>query len=172
MSKIQIVGNPNNENRPFTTKEGQEEGKEFTTLRIEKETFNFNGTIGNQVKRVAFLRIPLVAMASFCQYAGVPHLATNTPIEKPVATTLKGVLQVQESFDPFYAGQNPKINPTSGEVVQKDGKDVYRNTIFVSDEGASEYLFGQVVVNEAGRYVFSSNTTTSEPVPATEPLTA
>lgn len=152
MSKILIVGNPTNEMRPFTSKEESD----TTTIRLETTTMvSTNGYI-NEQKRVAFVRMPNAVVSAFAKFAGVPQLAKNAPIEEPVATTLKGVLQVQESFDPFYEGQSPKINPSSGEIIEKDGKEIFRNTVFLSDENAAEYLFGSVVVSDTGKYVFSS----------------
>ena len=41
-------------------------------------------------------------------------------------------LVVKESHDPFYAGQEPKINPTTKEVVTSSGAPVYRQTIVVA----------------------------------------
>lgn len=46
-------------------------------------------------------------------------------------------LIVKEQNEPFYDGQEPKINPTTGEVVTHGGKEVYRNTIAVP-EGSTE----------------------------------
>lgn len=37
-------------------------------------------------------------------------------------------LIVEESHEPFYEGQEPKINPSTGEVVTSDGQEVYRQT--------------------------------------------
>lgn len=158
MSKILIVGNPTNEMRPFTSKEESD----TTTIRLETTTMVSTNGYMNEQKRVAFVRMPNTVVEAFAKFAGVPQLAKNAPIEHPVATTLKGVLQVQESFEPFYAGQSPKINPSSGEVIEKDGKEVFRNTVFLSDENASDYLFGSVTVSDTGKYVF----TTSAPLAA------
>jgi len=41
-------------------------------------------------------------------------------------------LVVKESFDPFYPGQEAKINPKTKEVVTSAGAPVYRQTIVVA----------------------------------------
>ena len=46
-------------------------------------------------------------------------------------------LVVKESLEPFYTNQEPKKNPTTGEVVTHLGASVYRQT-FVVAEGSSE----------------------------------
>jgi len=40
-------------------------------------------------------------------------------------------LVVEEKTEPFYDGQEPKINPSTGEIVTSGGQEVYRYT-FVS----------------------------------------
>lgn len=45
-------------------------------------------------------------------------------------------LIVKESFEAFYPGQEPKKNPTNGEIVTSSGAPVYRQTIVVSESSA------------------------------------
>lgn len=45
-------------------------------------------------------------------------------------------LIVKEAFEPFYAGQEPKKNPSNGEIVTSGGAPVYRQTIVVSESSA------------------------------------
>lgn len=40
---------------------------------------------------------------------------------------------VKESFEPFYAGQEPKKNPQTDEVITSKGAPVYRQTLIVSE---------------------------------------
>jgi len=37
-------------------------------------------------------------------------------------------LVIKEQTEPFYDGQEPKINPSSGEVITHNGQEIYRNT--------------------------------------------
>jgi hypothetical protein len=45
-------------------------------------------------------------------------------------------LIVKEAFEPFYPGQEPKKNPTNGEIVTSGGAPVYRQTLVVSESSA------------------------------------
>lgn len=45
-------------------------------------------------------------------------------------------LVVKESFDPFYPGQEPKMNPSTKQVVTSGGAPIYRQTIVVSEASA------------------------------------
>ena len=43
-------------------------------------------------------------------------------------------LVVKESLEPFYSGQEPKINPQTKETVTHMGAPVYRQTIVVAED--------------------------------------
>ena len=45
-------------------------------------------------------------------------------------------LVIKEATAPFYQGQTPKINPTTGEVVMHGGSPVYRQTLVVSQSSS------------------------------------
>lgn len=47
-------------------------------------------------------------------------------------------LVIKESNTPFYAGQEPKVNPTTGEVIKSNGLPVYRNTIVVAESSSEQ----------------------------------
>jgi hypothetical protein len=49
-------------------------------------------------------------------------------------------LVVRESTEPFFEGQEPKINPTTKETVTHLGADVYRQTFVVSASSTLEDL--------------------------------
>lgn len=46
-------------------------------------------------------------------------------------------LIVKEQTTPFYEGQQPKVNPTSGAIVTSNGNPIYRQTELV-DENSTE----------------------------------
>lgn len=50
-------------------------------------------------------------------------------------------LVIQEQFEPFYEGQDPKINPTTGQAVTSDGAEVYRQTFVTSVKSTLEDKF-------------------------------
>ena len=45
---------------------------------------------------------------------------------------------IKESTTPFYETQSPKVNPTTGEVVQSGGQPVYRQTLVVPASSPQE----------------------------------
>lgn len=150
MEKIQIS--------PISTTEGndnfgklfmQKEGSDFVSVRVTSTGFIPNGGIMNQVNKSALIRMKAEVLKPFLAYAGVGSInADNNSLPKAMPTTLTGLLQVQESFDPFYEGQSAKINPSTNELVMLDGRAVYRNTQFVAD--GPGYLFGAV---EDGKFI-------------------
>ena len=48
-------------------------------------------------------------------------------------------LQVSESLSPSYEGQDPKRNPSTGEIMKKNGQNIYRTTVLV--EGTPVHSF-------------------------------
>lgn len=48
-------------------------------------------------------------------------------------------ISVKESFVPAYSGQSPKVNPSTGEAIIRNGKTVYEHASLVSvaDSGVS-----------------------------------
>lgn len=53
---------------------------------------------------------------------------------------LPGKIVTTESFEPFYDGQECKINPTTKEAVLVDGKKVYRNSVYTDNLQACSSL--------------------------------
>ena len=47
---------------------------------------------------------------------------------------------VKESTTPFYEGQNPKMNPSTGEILTKDGMEIYRNSVLTFDLSDTDSL--------------------------------
>lgn len=64
-------------------------------------------------------------------------------------------LVVEESLDAFYAGQEPKINPETKEVITSTGAPVYRQTIVVNESSA-----------KVDSKIISDKATTAAPVAA------
>lgn len=67
----------------------------------------------------------------------IADLGLKAGMEFPLPHTLV----VCESHSPFWAGQSPKINPTTGEIFLKDGKEVYRKTDVVLGVTPNTYVF-------------------------------
>lgn len=55
-------------------------------------------------------------------------------------TGVEWTIQVKESTEPFYDGQNPKIDPSTDEVLLKDGEAIYRQSELTLEAGAEDEL--------------------------------
>lgn len=102
---------------------------EWGTIRVDSENKSFSNGMLNVSKRSAFIR----GRVSDLQFLGFR-----------AGQTIKGKIQKQESFKPFYvAGENgatrtqtPKINPTTKEVVLTNGRETYLQFEYTEDENA------------------------------------
>ena len=123
---------------------------EWGSIRVESMAIvnNGNGLVTIQ-KRVAFVRMRLDDAQMLID---AKLLADGKPLP------IEGRIIVQESLEPFYEGQEPKINPTTKEEVLFSGLPVFRQAIFVSDESSKDiliqdYVKGQMVVETVGEDV-------------------
>lgn len=104
---------------------------EWGTIRVDSENKSFAGGILNVSKRSAFIRGKISDLESLGLREG---------------QMLPGKIQKQESFQPFYVAgqngatttQNPKINPTTGEVVLTNGRETYLQFEYVEDPNAPD----------------------------------
>ena len=87
-----------------------EKNPEFGTIRLDAEQNVFSNGFFNVQKRTAFVRGRIVDLESLNLKDG---------------QVLTGQIVRKESFEPFYDGQSPKINPTTNEVVLTDGQPTY-----------------------------------------------
>ncbi len=94
---------------------------EWGTVRVDSENTSFSNGMMNVSKRSAFIR------------GRIEHLTARG---LRGGQTLPGKIQKQESFNPFYEGQSPKINPTTNEVVLTEGKETYLQFEYTEDVNA------------------------------------
>lgn len=106
MSKVTVIAHPETGNVITPSSNNPEYG----TFRVDSIDKSLENGFVNINKRSAFIRGRITDLSSLDLKAG---------------QTLPGKIQKQESFDPFYDGQEPKINPTTNEVVLTDGKETY-----------------------------------------------
>ena len=169
MENIQIAPISTNEtNANFNKLYLQKEGSDFCSIRLTSSGFTIGASgIANATNKSALLRLRKEHLNAFLKYAGTSLTDSSNELTKEMPTTLSGVLQVQESFEPFYEGQSAKINPSTNEVMQKDGKPIYRQTVFLGDAKAPDYMFvGEVVEEEE---VVNTQPATSTPEAAFAP---
>ena len=95
-----------------------EKNPEFGTIRLDAEQNVFSDGFFNVQKRTAFVRGRLVDLESLNLKDG---------------QVLAGQIVRKESFEPFYEGQTPKINPTTNEVVLTDGRPTYLEFEYTED---------------------------------------
>lgn len=100
---------------------------EWGTLRVDSENKSFENGILNVSKRSAFIRGRMVDLQAMGFRDG---------------QVLQGKIQKQESFEPFYDGQNPKINPSTNEVVLTNGKQSYIQFEYTEDTAKPDVWVG------------------------------
>ena len=111
---------------------------EWGSVRVESKVLvnNGSGMIVLQ-KRVAFVRMQMELGQQLIQ-AGL--IKDNKPMPIP------GKIIIKESLEPFYEGQEPKINPQTGdEVLYMGSMPIYRQAIFASNESAKDELIDNYV---------------------------
>lgn len=104
----------------------QSKNPEWGTIRVDSMTKSFENGILNVSNRTAFIRGKIKDLE-----------ALGLKAEEVMA----GKIIKQESFTPFYEGQKPKINPSTAEVVLKDGRNVFLNYVYTSDVNAPTDVF-------------------------------
>lgn len=99
---------------------------EYGTIRVDSETVSFSNGYMNKSRRTAFIRGRVSDLKSMNFEDGQRMI---------------GIIQRQESFSPFYDGQTPKINPSTSEVILKDGKEVYFQDVYLEDTNAPKNIW-------------------------------
>lgn len=104
---------------------------DFGTMRVDSVSKVFSNGFFNESKRTAFIRGKIADLTSLGWTAG---------------KSVPGQIVKRESFSPFYEGQNPKINPTTGEVVLKDGKESFLEFVYTQDMSMTDTWVGETTV--------------------------
>ena len=106
------------------------------TVRVDASSVEFNNGIMNSRNRTAFIRGEIKNLQQMFTRAG---------------QILQGKIIKETSSTPFYAGQNPVINPQTAEVVMKNGAPFYQNYVFTTN------------LSETDREVTAQTTTATAP---------
>ena len=123
MSKILVKTHPET-GRVLTQ---NPKNQDWSTVRLEQETFVMNGRIAGKVTRSAFITGPTEVLNAM-------NLQPNG--EYPVP----GKLVVKESLTPFYEGQKAKVAGDTGVECKLDGQPIYRQVEFSNDTTAPDVL--------------------------------
>lgn len=117
---------------------------EWGTFRVDSVQTSFENGIVNVQKRSAFVRGPLEVLNTLGLTAG---------------KTLKGKIIKQESFTPFFVAgergatrtQDPKINPSTGEVVLTEGRETFLQYVYTENLDAHDvWITKEEVLEPAG----------------------
>lgn len=96
---------------------------EYGTIRVDSTQKVFTNGFFSFQKRSAFIRGKIEDL----QKAGFSE-----------GQQLQGKIQRQESFNPFYEGQSPKINPETEEEVLTNGKLTYLQFEYTDNANAPD----------------------------------
>ena len=134
MKKVTVVAHP--ETGHVITPSSN--NPEYGTFRVDTVSKSLEGGFVNINKRSAFIRGKIEDLQGLGLKADMK---------------LDGCIKKQEAFEPFYADQEPKINPTTEEVVLTDGRETYLQFEYTADPKALD-VWGRNVVDENGKYTF------------------
>lgn len=109
---------------------------DLVSIRVEETAIavDASGFMRKEV-RSDFVKLPK-ALAEEMIASGT--LKAGVPLKNITGQDSKII--IKESHTPFYEGQEPKINPTTGEIVLSNGQPVYRRGFLTSDLSASDEL--------------------------------
>lgn len=113
---------------------------EFGNLQLREVSYQITGGFMNQVNKVHFMAGRVEHLEGLVKSANITANsdlnAKLQAIGQPAVT-----IKVVESTTPFYPDQEPKINPTSGEIMTHNGEPIFRNTELVNvDQYAGDEL--------------------------------
>jgi len=105
---------------------------EWSSLSLVEESYAISGGILQKVKLSALLKAKTEMLEG---------LISAFKLKEGDAFPLPVTLVVSESHTPFWAGQKCKINPSTGEIFLKEGKEVFRKTDVVMGVTTETYKF-------------------------------
>ena len=100
---------------------------EYGTISVKETHKSMEGNFLNIQNRVAFIRGKLTDLSSLGLKEG---------------QKISGKIIRRESFEPFYEGQLPKVNPNTGEIVLKNSKPVYMEQVYTANTDAHDEWVG------------------------------
>lgn len=125
MTKVTVAVNSKNQ-KVFTPNETvSKNGKELGFFIVKSSSMNMeNGFVVERTKSAT-----LTVEVALAEKLGWKE-----------GTVLPGKIVTHESFEPFYEGQECKINPDTKAEVLVDGKKVYRQSRYTDDVNAQDVL--------------------------------
>jgi|GEM_PF-2074386 len=106
-----------------------EKGETFGKVRVDQHSPVINNGFLSFANRSAFITMDENTAKKM-----------ESILKEDTAYPIEGKVVVRESLEPFYEDQEPKINPSTEEVITHLGAPVYRETQFVFDLEAKDTL--------------------------------
>lgn len=116
-------------------KEGTEQT--YGRVRIDSSSLNLSNGFVSSKRRTAFITLDSTALK---------QLEGQIVGGKPFPT--QGKIVVKETLEPQYEGHSPKMNPSTGEIIEINGYQIYRLTEFTSDMDAKDVFVNPYSVKE------------------------
>jgi hypothetical protein len=144
-NQVKVVANKNTGEtvtmRTITDKDG--ESREVGVVMVQSTALAGLSALGRLSKRTAFITLEEDALEFL---AG----DLNDGADFPVA----GKICIEETLTPYVrkdgTKQEPKINPTTEEVITYNGQPVYRNSFFTEDINQADVFLKESASVEAG----------------------
>lgn len=144
-NQVKVVANKNTGEtvtmRTITDKDG--ESREVGVVMVQSTALAGLSALGRLSKRTAFITLEEEALEFL---AG----DLNDGADFPVA----GKICIEETLTPYVrkdgTKQEPKINPTTEEVITYNGEPVYRNSFFTEDINQADVFLKESAQVEAG----------------------
>jgi len=144
-NQVKVIANKNTGEtvtmRTITDKDG--ESREVGVVMVQSTALAGLSALGRLSKRTAFITLEEEALEFL---AG----DLNDGADFPVA----GKICIEETLTPYVrkdgSKQEPKINPTTEEVITYNGQPVYRNSFFTEDINQADVFLKESATVEAG----------------------
>lgn len=127
--------------RQITNKDG--ETRDVGVVMVQSKTLSGLGTLARVATRTAFITLEEDAL-DFLE----GELKDGQPFPQ------EGKIVIEETLEPYIrkdgTKQEPKINPTTEEVITYKGQPVYRNSYFTEDVNAQDIFLKESANAMAG----------------------
>jgi hypothetical protein len=134
-TNVTVTANDKDEVVVFN-KTSEKDEKDYGYVRVESVKQSLEGGFAKISKRSAII-------------AGEMEVLKGFNLKK--GQILQGQIVREESHTPWYPSQEPKINPTTKETIQKDGKLIYMKDLYTTDMSKVDSLIAhnKIAVGDA-----------------------
>jgi hypothetical protein len=100
---------------------------QFGYILTEQKVQTLNGNFFTETRKVAIISGRIEHLVNLVKQYDLKEGST-------IPEELAFRIVTKESTEPFYQGQQPKINPSTSEILTKDGKYIYRVNLLVGKD--------------------------------------